>query len=188
MKVLLLDNYDSFTYNIVELLRQLHITDFTVRFNDQITISEASDYSHIILSPGPATPSASGMLLPIIQALYSTHALLGICLGHQAIAEALGGNLVQVTIPYHGYQTRVHVLTPSKIFQRIPNTFEVGLYHSWLVDSNTLPPELLVTARSRENNIMAIQHQSLPVYGVQFHPESYMSEYGAQLVQNFLYA
>ena len=113
---------------------------------------------------------------------------MGICLGHQAIAEALGGNLVQVTIPYHGYQTRVHVLTPSKIFQRIPNTFEVGLYHSWLVDSNTLPPELLVTARSRENNIMAIQHRSLPVYGVQFHPESYMSEYGAQLVQNFLYA
>ena len=186
MKLLLIDNYDSFTYNIVELLRSLSISNFTLVKNE-VSIAEASGYSKIILSPGPATPSESGNILGIIKALGATHSLLGICLGHQAIAQAYGATLRQLEHPYHGFQTRLNITERHKIFD-FPHQSDlvVGLYHSWVVDEQEFPDCLTITSRSHENHIMSIRHKTHDVHGVQFHPESYMTGYGREMLSAFL--
>jgi anthranilate synthase component 2 len=195
LRVLLIDNYDSFTYNIVALLQQLEVDDLTLRKNDEIEAAEASLYDAILLSPGPALPVASGNLLDIVRQLAPTHPILGICLGHQAIAEAFGGCLRNEALPYHGYQTSLRFVKPHHLFDGLPRdaedanlpaSFKVGLYHSWSVDETNLPEALEVTAYSTEGNIMAMRHKTYNVHGVQFHPESYMTEYGKELIWNFL--
>ncbi len=184
MKILLIDNYDSFTYNIVDLLKQLNIDDVTIFKNDEITIEEACLFDKIIISPGPATPIESGNILPIIQSLGATHSILGICLGHQAIAEAYGGQLINLENPYHGYITQLMDIKPHRIFDHIQST-EVGLYHSWIVDAESLPTELEISSYSSDGYIMSIKHKTHDVHGVQFHPESYMTPDGKRMIENF---
>ncbi|MBL7766169.1 MAG: aminodeoxychorismate/anthranilate synthase component II [Chitinophagaceae bacterium] len=186
MKILLIDNYDSFTFNIVEHLRQLQQHDLTVLKNDEVSPEQARTYDRLILSPGPATPSESGYLLDVIRALSATHPILGICLGHQAIAQAFGGTLLQLTHPHHGYRTTFHRKVPDPLFEGLPESFTVGLYHSWVVDDARLPPDLLATGYSADGHLLSLRHQVYPVYGIQFHPESYMTEYGREVLRNFL--
>ena len=188
MKLLLIDNYDSFTYNIVELLRQLKIDDISILKNNEVNIEQARQFDKIIISPGPATPSESGNIVDIIKALSPTHSILGICLGHQAIAEAFGGRLQNLPHPYHGYQTELQLLRPHKIFSfHTDNSkIKVGLYHSWVVEKFPFPESLEITAISTENHIMSMKHKSFDVHGVQFHPESYMTDYGKEIIRGFL--
>lgn len=193
MKVLLIDNYDSFTYNIVELLRCLHIRNFTVVKNDEISIDTARTFNKVIISPGPDLPAAAGNILSIIQALAPTHSILGICLGHQAIAEAFGAVLKNEVVPYHGFQTSLQVVKRHRIFYGIhgeegdyDQPLRVGLYHSWTVEENSLPSCLEVTSYSTEGNIMSLKHKAFDLHGVQFHPESYMTDFGKEILGNFL--
>ena len=188
MKLLLIDNYDSFTYNIVALLHQLSVTTLDIYKNDQITVAEAAQYDKIIISPGPATPHESGNVLAIIDALAPTHPILGICLGHQALGIAFGATLKNLPQPYHGYQTTLNILKPHKIYAKLSSDkpIKVGLYHSWVVDDQQLPASLLVTAISAEGYIMSIKHQVYESHGIQFHPESYMTDMGKELMQGFL--
>lgn len=186
MRILLLDNYDSFTFNIVERLRHLGYYHVERHYNDAITPQEALQYDAIILSPGPATPREAGNLWSIIEHTYTQRPILGICLGHQAIAEVMGATLQNLKTPFHGYKTTLQVVTPNNpLLQTLHNT-SVGLYHSWVVDPDQIPESLKITAYSSEGHIMAIQHQKYPVYGVQFHPESYMSPQGDALFSAFL--
>jgi anthranilate synthase component II len=182
---LLIDNYDSFTYNIVELLRSLDLQNITVVFNNQITVLQAAKYDKIIISPGPATPIESGNIIEIIQALSPTHSILGICLGHQAIAEAFGASLIQLALPHHGYQTEIEAHKPHRIFNEIEMPCKVGLYHSWMVDASHFPACLEITSFSNDGHIMSLQHKEYDVSGIQFHPESYMTKHGKQMLGNF---
>ena len=186
MRILLLDNYDSFTYNIVERLRSLGYTEVEHRYNDAFDIQEAFNFEAIILSPGPGIPQEAGCLLPLIRHLYPHRPILGICLGHQAIAEAFGGSLVNLPQPYHGIASNLLVSNAHDPLLGALHQTPVGRYHSWVVNEVGLPSCLQITARSDEGHIMAIQHQRLPVYGVQFHPESYMSTHGDDVFDRFL--
>ncbi len=186
MKILLIDNFDSFTYNIVELLRCVQIDDLVIAKNN-ITVVEASQFDKIILSPGPATPSESGNMLNIVQSLGPTHSILGICLGHQAIAQVYGATLRNLEKPFHGYQTEVNLIAPHKLFSFTPlKKITVGLYHSWVVTEADFPDCLTITSRSREGHIMSIRHRKYDVHGVQFHPESYMTTCGKDIIAAFL--
>ncbi len=186
MKILLVDNYDSFTYNIVEILRQLSYTDISLFYNDTISSTLAAQYDKIILSPGPATPSESGHLLNLIQDLAPTHPILGICLGHQAIAEAFGAHLYNMSQPMHGRQTQLTITAPDPLLHDMHGE-QVGLYHSWVVDPASIPPQLQVTSVSHDRqHIMSLRHQHYPVFGWQFHPESHMTHHGKILIQRFL--
>lgn len=196
MNVLLIDNYDSFTYNIVELLRQLNVNEITLRKNDEISVVEARSFDRIILSPGPATPIESGNLMEIIQTLSPTHSILGICLGHQAIAQCFGASLKNESVPYHGFKSELNIIAEHKLFKGIPlpsshltshiSSLSIGLYHSWTVDELNFPTCLEITSKSREGNIMSIKHRTYDVHGLQFHPESYMTDFGKEMVRNFL--
>lgn len=186
MRVLLIDNYDSFTYNIVELLRQLEVNEIVLVKNDEITFDDARAYDKIIISPGPALPAESGNILAIIEGLSPTHAILGICLGHQAIAEVFGAKLINLPMPFHGHRTEVEIVNDHAIFQHMPRKFYAGLYHSWVVSSKDLDDSLEISSWSAEKHVMSIRHKKYNVHGVQFHPESYMTEFGKELLENFL--
>jgi anthranilate synthase component 2 len=186
MRILLVDNYDSFTFNIVERLRHLGYTNVTHRYNDAVEAQEALNFEAIILSPGPATPREAGHLCSIIEHTYTLRPLLGICLGHQAIAEVLGAELYNLPQPFHGFQSTLQVTQHGNdLVQPLHNT-PIGLYHSWVVSPNQLPNSLHINAYSSEGHIMAIQHKEYPVYGVQFHPESYMTPQGDAVFNAFL--
>lgn len=190
MRILLIDNYDSFVYNIVELLRQLDYKDLTVRRNDEISIEEAKRFTHIIISPGPATPKESGKILEIIRILAPTHKILGICLGHQAIAEVFGAKLIQLSHPQHGFQSEIVEVNDNILFHGLSingqQPLRIGLYHSWLVGSIAFPACLEVTSMNREAQIMSIRHRNYQVTGIQFHPESFMTPKGAVLLKNWM--
>ena len=186
MRLLLLDNYDSFTFNIVERLRCLGYTNVDRHFNNAIDAQQALSYDAIILSPGPATPSEAGNLWNIIEQTYTHRPILGICLGHQAIAEVMGASLENLATPYHGFQSTLHLINPNNPLLEPINQQPIGLYHSWVVSETNFPNSLLITARSAEGHIMAIQHKQYPVYGVQFHPESYMTPHGDAVFTGFL--
>ncbi len=189
--ILLIDNYDSFTFNLVQYLQKLQQT-VIVKRNDQVTIEEIHEISpsHIILSPGPGRPENAGKLIEIIQSFHQTHPLLGICLGHQAIAHALGGKVQHALNVVHGKTSRIYHHQQS-IFQDIPSPYYATRYHSLIVDHQSLPPCLNITAWTQQQNdfeeIMGIAHTHLPVYGVQFHPEAILSEYGLKLLDNFIH-
>ncbi|HLG02037.1 MAG TPA: aminodeoxychorismate/anthranilate synthase component II [Bacteroidia bacterium] len=187
MKVLVFDNYDSFTYNLVHLVEKITGLLPQVVRNDKVSLPEIENYDRIILSPGPGIPREAGLLLPLIKRFAPTKPILGVCLGHQALAEAFGGTLSNLSNVQHGVATEI---LPSKnpgfLFSGMPEKFKGGLYHSWVVDENTLPGEFMITARDNRNNIMAMQHRQLPVAGVQFHPESILTESGEIVMRNFL--
>lgn len=184
--LLLIDNYDSFTYNLVHFLGELGATSDVVR-NDKITVSEAlaRKPKAIVLSPGPCTPNEAGICLDLIKAAAGRVPILGVCLGHQSIGQAYGGDVVRADLPMHG---KLSTITHSDlgVFEGLPKSFAITRYHSLVVDAATLPDCLTVTARTSDGIIMGLQHKSHPVHGVQFHPESIASECGHALLENFL--
>ena len=186
-QILLLDNYDSFTYNLVHLLHEIGNCKITVRRNDAIRVEDAAAFDKIILSPGPGIPEEAGILLPLIKTYLHEKPMLGVCLGHQAIAEACGARLVNLSKVFHGVATDILLKPePGFLFEAIPPAFRAGRYHSWAVERDTLPDIFNITATDESGEIMAFQHREFAVAGVQFHPESIMTEYGKRMLENFL--
>jgi anthranilate synthase component 2 len=186
-KILIIDNYDSFTYNLVHLVNEIGLQCEVWR-NDKFNLDDVDAFSHIILSPGPGIPSEAGLLLDVIARYAPTKSIFGVCLGQQAIAEAFGGQLYNLSRPMHGIATPIKVTdTNEKLFAGLPESFKVGRYHSWVVDQKGLPDVLTVTAiDEQDNSIMALRHKHYDVRGVQFHPESVLTEFGRQMMQNWL--
>jgi len=187
LKILVFDNYDSFTYNLVHLVEKILHQKVDVYRNDQLPLEKVKDYDKIILSPGPGIPEEAGLLLPLIKEYAATKSILGVCLGQQAIGEAFGGKLVNLSTVYHGVATNCKIDTAkSKLFKGLPGEIEVGRYHSWIVSDENFPAELEVTARDDNNYIMALQHKKYDVQGVQFHPESVLTPKGEEILRNWL--
>ena len=186
MKILVFDNYDSFTYNLVHLIKNLGYKDVDVIRNDKIALSEISKYDKIILSPGPGIPSEAGLLLPLIKEYAATKSILGVCLGHQAIGESFGARLRNLENVYHGVTSNATLSDTDYIFNGMKPEIEVGRYHSWIVDKQDLPDCLSITAIDRDNQIMALRHKTFDVHGVQFHPESVLTPEGTTIISNFL--
>ena len=188
-RILVFDNYDSFTYNLVHLVEKITHTKVDVYRNDEISLDKVNEYDKIILSPGPGIPSEAGLLLPLIKQYAATKSILGVCLGHQAIGEAFGGTLTNLSKVYHGVATPIQIKSKkSKILSGLPETIEVGRYHSWIISDENFPSELEVTARDDNGYIMALQHKTFDVQGVQFHPESVLTPDGEKILRNWLKA
>ena len=189
MKILVLDNYDSFTYNLVQYLRELHQGSISVFRNDAIGLDAVAEYDAIVLSPGPGLPAPAGIMPELIQRYAPTKPILGVCLGMQAIGEAYGRQLRNLERVYHGIATDIEVIVPEDpLFRDLPARLEVGRYHSWVVDRAVVRDDLLVTAIDDRQKIMALRHRTHPTWGVQFHPESVMTPQGKDLLHNFLVA
>jgi anthranilate synthase component 2 len=228
MKILVFDNYDSFTYNLVHLVEKILHQKVDVYRNDQIPLEEVKAYDKIILSPGPGIPEEAGLLLPLIKEYAASKSILGVCLGHQAIGQAFGGKLINLSTVYHGVATPIQLVnresavgnrqsaignretaaskkkagakneeshspltidhSPFSLFDGLPNEFEVGRYHSWVVSEEGFPKDLEITARDANNYIMALQHKKYDVQGVQFHPESVLTPRGEEILRNWLKA
>ncbi|GHT74156.1 aminodeoxychorismate/anthranilate synthase component II [Bacteroidia bacterium] len=191
MKILLFDNYDSFTYNLLHLVKELGYNEVEVHRNDKISLDEVERFDKIILSPGPGIPSEAGLLLPLIQRFAPSKSILGVCLGHQAIAEAFGGKLINLQDVYHGVATPVEIIAKDSIFRgwRVKpamTALTVGRYHSWIVSHEDFPAELEITAIDEEGQIMALKHKLFDVHGVQFHPESILTPEGKNILEFFL--
>lgn len=188
MKILVFDNYDSFTYNLVHLVKKvMPDAEVDVFRNDEIPLEKVAAYDRIILSPGPGVPSEAGQLLPLIKQYAATKPILGVCLGHQAIGEAFGGTLVNLSTVYHGVANDCKLQTADcKIFRGLPQTFPVGRYHSWVIQKENFPGELEVTAVDDNGYIMALRHRKHDVLGVQFHPESVLTPDGETIMRNWL--
>ena len=186
MRILIFDNYDSFTYNLYHLVRSLGYRDVEVHRNNRIPLDAVERFDKIIISPGPGIPSETANLLPLIRRFAASKSILGICLGHQAIGEAFGGRLINLENVYHGVATPVSIVAANRIFAGLPETFEAGRYHSWIVDTAGFPDELEITATDGNGQIMALRHRTLDVNGVQFHPESVLTPLGTTIVENFL--
>jgi anthranilate synthase component 2 len=187
MKILVFDNYDSFTYNLVHLVEKITGEKVDVYRNDEIPMEAVNEYDKIILSPGPGIPSEAGMLLPLIKEYASTKSILGVCLGHQAIGEAFGGKLLNLSTVYHGVATPIKITNPgAPILQGLEEVIEVGRYHSWVISDEHFPDVLEITAQDDNGYIMAMQHKTYDVQGVQFHPESVLTPQGEVIVRNWL--
>lgn len=186
MKILVFDNYDSFTYNLVHIVKALGFTDLEVHRNDKISLEEINKFDKIILSPGPGIPSEAGILLEVIKEFSGKKPILGVCLGHQAIGEAFGGKLINLSRVFHGVATSLKVLKKEKLFNDLPDEFMIGRYHSWAVSQDGFPKDLEVTAIDENGQIMALRHKTLDIRGVQFHPESILTEYGEEMMRNWL--
>ncbi len=204
MKILVFDNYDSFTYNLVHLVEKITHQKVDVFRNDEIALEKVKVYDKIILSPGPGIPEEAGLLLPLIKEYAATKSILGVCLGHQAIGQAFGGTLTNLSTVFHGVATKIQVGSQKSgvgsssnsrfaihdsrfnLFKDLSNEIEVGRYHSWVVDNENFPSTLEVTARDANNFIMALQHKTYDVQGVQFHPESVLTPDGEKIMKNWL--
>lgn len=191
MKILVFDNYDSFTYNLVHLVEKIISGKVDVYRNDQLPLEKVADYDKIILSPGPGIPSEAGLLLPLIEAYAATKSILGVCLGHQAIGEAFGAKLINLQSVFHGVATPINIRMKaeepiSPLFAGLSATIEAGRYHSWVIAPETLPEVFEVTATDDEGMIMGIQHKGYDVQGVQFHPESILTPDGESILRNWL--
>ena len=185
MKICIIDNYDSFTYNLSHLVKQLG-AEVTVLRNDRFTLPQLKPFDKLILSPGPGIPSEAGLLLDVIRHYADTKPMLGVCLGEQAIGEAFGGKLTNLSDVFHGVQTPIEVVADDPLFAGLPQRMDVGRYHSWVVDRAGLPDCLEVTALSAEGYIMALRHRQYPIHGIQFHPESVLTPQGKQMISNWL--
>ena len=184
-KILVIDNYDSFTYNLVHYLEDLGC-EVTVKRNDQLSLNEVADYDKIVLSPGPGIPDEAGLLKAIIKEYAPTKSILGVCLGQQAIGEVFGGSIVNLDEVYHGVATNVTIIVDDEsMFKGLDETIEVGRYHSWVVDPN-LPDELEATSVDENGQIMSLRHKIYDVKGVQYHPESVLTPNGKQILENWL--
>ena len=194
MKILVFDNYDSFTYNLVHLVEKIIGDKVDVYRNDQIALNEVQKYDKIILSPGPGLPSEAGLLLPLLKEYAATKSILGVCLGHQAIGETFGGRLVNLSKVYHGVASPVHILVKNAgkdsvtadLFYGLTDGFMAGRYHSWVIDPVNFPKELEVTATDAHGHIMALRHRTFDILGVQFHPESVLTPEGEKIMRNWL--
>ena len=187
MKILVFDNYDSFTYNLVHLVEEIMHQKVDVYRNDQITLEEVNKYDKIILSPGPGIPEEAGLLLPLIKKYAATKSILGVCLGHQAIGEAFGATLVNLDKVYHGIATPINIINQtSNVLKGLGDAVEVGRYHSWVISDKNFPEELEITAVDNNGLIMGLQHKTLDVQGVQFHPESVLTPLGEKIMRNWL--
>jgi anthranilate synthase component 2 len=203
MKILVFDNYDSFTYNLVHLVEKITRQKVDVFRNDEIALEQVKSYDKIILSPGPGIPSEAGLLLPLIKEYAPSKCILGVCLGHQAIGESFGGTLTNLSNVFHGVATPIKLVSRQSsdvskdqkltthdsrltLFKDLPDTIEVGRYHSWVVDDKNFPEELQVTARDEAGYIMALQHVKYDVQGVQFHPESVLTPDGEKIISNWI--
>lgn len=184
MNILVIDNYDSFTFNLVHYLEELNCV-VTVKRNDQFELEEVTAYDKIVLSPGPGIPDEAGLLKPVIETYAKTIPMLGVCLGHQAIAEVFGGTLTNLSTVFHGVSSTMTVLQEDPLFAKLPKKFDVGRYHSWVVDT-PLPKGLVLLAEEENGQVMAYKHEKYPVYGVQFHPESVLTPDGKQLLKNWV--
>ncbi|MGM0944646.1 MAG: anthranilate synthase component II [Bacteroidota bacterium] len=186
MKILVLDNYDSFTYNLVYIIRQLGYGDrMDVFRNDKISLEDVAQYDKILLSPGPGIPSEAGIMPELLKRYAAEKSILGVCLGHQAIGEVFGGSLINLSEVLHGVASQVKVEI-DLLFEGIPDTFPIGRYHSWVIDESTLSSDLEVIAKTPDGQIMAVRHKQFAVRGVQFHPESILTENGVKIIQNWL--
>lgn len=186
MKTVIIDNYDSFTYNLRHLIEELGVEVDVVR-NDLFELKELEKYDKIFLSPGPGIPSEAGLLLDVIRTYAGQKSIFGVCLGHQAIGEAFGSKLTNLSTVFHGVQTPVDIVATDPIFNGLPSEIPVGRYHSWVIDTENLSPDLQVTAVSKEGQIMAVRHKKLDIHGIQFHPESVLTPDGKTIVSNFLF-
>lgn len=186
MKIVIIDNYDSFTYNLSHLVKELGAQVEVLR-NDQFELPQLEQYAKIILSPGPGIPSEAGLLLDVIRAYAGRKPILGVCLGHQAIGEAFGARLENLSDVFHGVATPCHITCDDALFSGIDRDITVGRYHSWVVSREGLPDCLEVTAESEEKQIMALRHRQLNVRGIQFHPESVLTPDGRRMLQNWLF-
>ena len=185
--MILIDNYDSFTYNIVQYFEELGVEP-KIFENDKVTIDELKslDFNSIIISPGAGNPDTAGISMAVLEEFYKTKKILGICLGHQCIAKFFGANIVKSKNPTHGKTSKIFVCENSKLFKNLPKSFEVTRYHSLEVEKSSMPSNLKITAETQDGIIMALEHNALPIYGVQFHPEAILTQYGHELLRNFI--
>ena len=191
MKILIFDNYDSFTYNLVHVVEKIINDKVDVYRNDKIPLERVKEYDKIILSPGPGIPVESGLLLPLIKEYASSKSILGVCLGQQAIGESFGGSLINLSTVYHGVATKIKVnagrtKSQNDVFNSLDSELEVGRYHSWIVSKEDFPKELEITAEDENGYIMALRHKTFDVQGVQFHPESVLTPMGEMMMRNWL--
>ena len=186
MKIVIIDNYDSFTYNLSHLVKELG-AEVTVVRNDQFELADLEQYSKIILSPGPGIPSEAGLLLDVIRTYAGKKPILGVCLGHQAIGEVFGAKLENLSDVFHGVATPCHIIADDPIFSGLERDITIGRYHSWVVSRESLPDCLEITAVSDEGQIMALRHRELNVRGIQFHPESVLTPDGRKMLQNWMF-
>ncbi len=186
--VFVIDNYDSFTYNLVHILREMGLDESNLRIvrNDQFELDEVEDYENVLLSPGPGVPKDAGLMPETIRRYAPTKNMLGVCLGHQSIGEVFGSQLLNLPKVYHGMVTPVNVIEKDVLFEELPETFNACRYHSWVIDKSELSDQLEITSIAENGNIMSIRHKEYNVRGVQFHPESIMTEHGKQLIKNWL--
>ena len=188
ISILVLDNYDSFTYNLVHIIKALGYTNLEVHRNDKITLEEIQRFDKILLSPGPGIPSEAGILQDVIRTYAGKKSIFGVCLGHQAIGEVFGGTLTNLEKVYHGIASKTTILDTGILFEGLPAEITTGRYHSWVVDTKNFPDVLEITATDDQGKIMALKHKTLDLVGVQFHPESILTEFGQKRVQNWLEA
>jgi anthranilate synthase component 2 len=186
VKILLFDNYDSFTYNLVHVIKSLGYEDVDVYRNDKIELSQIDQYDKIILSPGPGIPYEAGLMMQLIEQYADKKSILGVCLGHQAIGEAFGGTLENIPTVFHGVQTAINIVSEDYIFAGLPKQIQAGRYHSWIVSNKNLPADIEVTAIDDQGDIMALKHKKFDLHGVQFHPESILTPDGKRIIQNFI--
>lgn len=185
MKILVIDNYDSFVFNLVHMLYALGVEHVEVVKNNQFNIEAVAEYDKILLSPGPGIPEEAGLMPEVIKRYASSKSILGVCLGHQAIAESFGGKLLNLGTPLHGVASQIQFSEADYLFDGLPQNFAIGHYHSWVVDA-ALPPSLKLLAQDAAGNIMAIKHAEFDLRGVQFHPESILTEHGIKIMENWI--
>lgn len=185
MKTVIIDNYDSFTYNLAHLVKELGAEVSVVR-NDQFRLSELKPFDKIILSPGPGIPTEAGLLMDVIDAYAPVKPILGVCLGHQAIGEYFGGKLTNLSQVFHGIASTISITAPDYIYKELPAQVQVGRYHSWVVDNEGLPDCLEVTSVSEEGQIMSLRHKQYDVRGIQYHPESVLTPEDRKIIANWL--
>lgn len=185
MKILVVDNYDSFVYNLVRYIKELSDAEVDVVKNDQINLDEVANYDKILLSPGPGVPDEAGLMKELIEKYASTKSILGVCLGHQAIAEIFDCKLENMESPLHGIQSPINKITSDYLFEGTPDHFQIGHYHSWVVDPD-VSDQIEVTSLDQDGQVMSIRHKKHDVRGVQFHPESVLTESGRQIIKNWV--
>lgn len=186
MKIVIIDNYDSFTYNLSHLVKELG-AKVTVLRNDCFALEDLEAFDKILLSPGPGIPSEAGLLLDVIRTYAGRKPILGVCLGEQAIGEVFGGKLTNLNEVFHGIQSPVKIIASDYLFEGLPQEIPVGRYHSWVVDREGFPESLEITAISQEGYIMALRHKELDIHGIQFHPESVLTPDGKQMISNWIH-
>lgn len=191
--ILILDNYDSFTYNLVQMVEEISNRNVDVHRNDEINLEQVAQYDKIILSPGPGIPSEAGILLPLIKRYAATKSIFGVCLGHQAIGEAFGAELINLSRVYHGVSNKIKLVESvassrflNDWFKNLNDEIEVGRYHSWVLNEKSIPADVEVTAEDESGMIMALRHRAYDVQGVQFHPESVLTPLGRKMMENWL--